>query len=101
MNITDATIKKIEKTLGETIGGVSIKSLPLAAIAELTTINSLVIRGVILATDVGIIEVDGRKTIRISSEGIDKLLKFDAQFNRTANQYEPLHSVVLTGVLQA
>jgi hypothetical protein len=54
-----------------------------------------------LATDVGIVEVNGIKSICISSTGIDKLLKFDAQLNRTPNEYKPSDSVILTGVLQA
>lgn len=101
MDVTDTTIKQIEENLGAYIDGVSIQSLPLATIAELATINSLVIRGVILATDVGIVEVNGIKSICISSTGIDKLLKFDAQLNRTPNEYKPSDSVILTGVLQA
>ena len=101
MNLTETYIKHIERTLGASIDGVSLQNLPVATLAELSIINNLVINGVILATEVGIIEVDGRKSIRISLEGINKLLKFNAQFDRTANAYQTSYSAIRTGVLQA
>jgi len=101
LNLTEINIKHIEKTLGTSIDGVSVQSLPPATLAELETINSLVAAGVILATDVGIVDVHGKKSIRISLEGIDKLLTFDSQFDKTTNEYEPLLSVKRTGVLKA